>query len=58
MTERKKKTGDVVGWAVVSRNGHAIQFEYSRWCARDTVAFQNIVGSDPPYRLAKVVLAK
>lgn len=56
MSERKKKTGDVVGWAVIHPDGYVIQIEGSRRSARQEAHAYRPLWR--PYRIAKVVLAK
>lgn len=59
MTKQKKpKTGDVVGWAVISRSGSISTTAETRGEARYAINTMNEWGSAPPYRLGKIVLAK
>lgn len=60
MTERKKKTGDVVAWHVMTVKNDIVHTTYSRCIAR---RYQNRWNNNAlcargPYRIAKVVLAK
>lgn len=59
MTKQKKsKTGDVVGWAIVNRV-HGVYDAYeTRREARENLEDANKYGGVKPYRLAKIVLAK
>ena len=60
MTKQKKpKTGDVVGWAVVNRFAGVVSGTYrSRNQARLSLSQSQSDGSFKPYRIAKIVLAK
>jgi len=59
MSERKKKTGDVIIWAVVDRRERLDPSFFNRKDARDIARRWNIdYASDAPHRIAKVVLAK
>ncbi len=59
MTKQKKpKTGDVVGWAVISRVGAIATTAETRKEARYAIDTMNEWGSCKPYRLGKVILAK
>ena len=58
MSEKKLKTGDVVCWAVVDRDGYICQAA-SRNDARELKAdWDKTNAIDAPHRIAKVVLAK
>lgn len=57
MTKQKKpKTGDVVGWVVVDRDGDIYDQMDSRKYARDQAKYGNENGYHKPYRVAKIVL--
>lgn len=59
MTKQKKpKTGDVVGWLVVDRDGDIYDQCDSRKCARRECLIANKHDYYKPYRIAKIVLAK
>ncbi|WWA79526.1 hypothetical protein Kintu_gp34c [Xanthomonas phage Kintu] len=59
MTKQKKpKTGDVVGWAVVNANGAIATTEPTRKDARYALLAMNGWGNCKPYRLGKVILSK
>lgn len=59
MTKQKKpKTGDVVGWAIMGRDGGPYRWLPSRDEARKHLDDANSHGYCKPYRIAKIVLAK
>lgn len=59
MSERKKKTGDVVGWFVLDVKQRRQELCESRASARQQVRFwDDITPEFAPHRIAKVVLAK
>ncbi len=59
MSERKKRTGDVICWAVIGPNGEVYSLPDSRAEARQDVTNRNLTWpEDGPHRIAKVVLAK
>lgn len=58
MTKQKKpKTGDVVGWLVLDRDGDIYDQADNRKDARHQVRLANESGYYEPYRLAKITLA-
>lgn len=60
MTKQKKKpkTGDVVGWVIVSKYGSVVDEVDSRQYARTVVKDHQRHGASGPYRIAKLVLTK
>lgn len=59
MTKQKKpKTGDVVGWAIINRTGATYETYRYRHQARLNLVHAQKYGSIKPYRIAKIVLAK
>jgi hypothetical protein len=58
MTKQKKpKSGDVVGWAVINRVGGIHSTYLSRKEAREARIDANIYGGFKPYRIGKVIVA-
>lgn len=60
MSERKKKTGDVITWAVVDALGLVRSLCYTREVAREEAGELDAKSDEIriPHRIAKVVLAK
>lgn len=56
--KKKPKTGDVVGWAVISRNGSIATTADTRSEARYAINTMNEWGSNKPYRLGRILLSK
>lgn len=58
MTKQKKpKTGDVVGWAVISRVGSIYGTYESRKEARGAKTDADEWGCAKPYRIGKIIVA-
>ncbi len=58
MSEKKLKTGDVVCWAVVDRDGHLCRAESRNEAREHKAEWDAYFPQDAPHRIAKVVLAK
>jgi hypothetical protein len=57
--KKKPKTGDVVGWVVLDNEGDIRGgVRSSREDSRSAKEWMNDRASCPPYRIAKIVLAK
>lgn len=56
--KKKPKTGDVVWWVVLDRDGEIYDRYGSRKYARHDLIAANKYGRYKPYRIAKIVLAK
>ncbi len=58
--KKKPKTGDVVGWVIVDKNGygHTGIYYQNRNHAKIDVNHINMHALNCPYRIAKIVLAK
>lgn len=56
--KKKPKTGDVVGWVVLDRDGDIYDHNPSRSDARKSIKMTKDRGRCPPYSIGKIVLAK
>ncbi len=53
--KKKPKTGDVVGWVLIDRDGDTAGLYKNRKCAREDQKWLKTAGGYPPYVMGKVV---